>query len=325
MEASSATESWRKSLTPEMRKKIAALHKMTFWTYGKIPVLLGIWAICALIAIKVEPLWAKVPCWAMMGFVYHALGVFMHEGAHHAIFRNAWIDRPLGFLCGMVIFFPCSSYRATHLLHHQYENTMQDPDNLEASFPNKFLRTLIYWSFFIVGMPMYITQVTFTGPFRARGVRDTILAIIEPLAIAGLYFGLFTLAAKYAFGDLLINGWAMGIPFAILVANFRGLAEHTQLWHRDPPNPLKSTRTLKSNAFIRFFFNNQNHHLEHHLFPGAPWDSLDKIHDLLVDVYRKHDAAVVPGYLDWFRDAARWGPNRTISYQDARPVLDPPR
>jgi len=323
-EAQTSNESWRADLTPELRKEIAALHKLSAWTVLKIPALLGIWAICAAAAITVDSLWVRVPCWLMIGFVMHALGVFMHEGAHAALTRKSWIDRPLGFLCGLPVFFPCASYRATHLLHHQYENSPKDPDNLEANFPNRALRWLLYYGWFISGMPTYILLVTVTGPFRARGI-EKLWAVVEPLLIIGFYYGLFTLAGRYQWWDVLLNGWLWAVPFAVVIANFRGLAEHTQLWHRDPPDPLHSTRSLVSNPFIAFFFNNQNHHLEHHLFPGVPWNNLGKVHQLMKPIYAKRDASITKGYLQWVADALRYGPNRTLSYKNKQSLLDPPR
>ena len=320
-----AGESWKESLTPELRARIAELHKLTVWTRAKILVLLAIWAGCAAIAINVDLLVVQVPCWIVIGFVLHGLGVFMHEGAHNALFRNGWLDRPVGFLCGLPVFFPCSSYRATHLLHHQHENTAKDPDNLEANFPNPILRTLLYYGWFFGGMVVYIVLVTVTGPFRARGLKEKLACVVEPLLIAGFYYGLFTLAGRYGFGDILAKGWAWALPFAVLIANVRGLAEHTQLWHKDPPDPLHSTRSLISNRFVAFFFNNQNHHLEHHLFAGVPWNNLRKVHELLRPIYDKHEASVTRGYVQWIAGALRYGPNRTISYKRTEAVLDPPR
>ena len=318
-------ENWKRSLTPELREKIADLHRLTSWTRWKIVVLLGIWAGCAVLAINVDSLWLRLPCWIVIGFVLHGLGVFMHEGAHAALFRRPWLDRSVGFLCGLPVFFPCSSYRATHLLHHQYENTPQDPDNLEANLPNPYLRWLLYYAWFIGGMPVYIVLVTLAGPFRARGWANKLAAVVEPVLIVAFHWGLFHLASRYGFMSALANGWLWALPFTVLIANIRGLAEHTQLWHSTPPDPLHSTRSLKSVGFVSFFFNNQNHHLEHHLFPGLPWNSLGKVHDLLATVYREHGASVTKGYLHWLAGAFRHGPNRTLSYEGGQAVLDPPR
>jgi len=320
--AAGQIEQAAREIPDDIRRRITALHKITFWTRMKLLALLAIWGGCAALAINIHSLWVRLPCWIIIGFVLHSLGVFMHEGAHGSLFRKPWLDRPIGFLCGLPVFFSCSSYRATHLLHHRFENTPRDPDNLEANFPNRTARAILYYSWFLIGMPAYIISVTFTGPFRAQGWGNKVACVVEPLLIAAFYTVLFTLSSRYHFGDLLANGWAWALPFAVLVANFRGLAEHTQLWHGDPPDPYHSTRSLVSNRCIAFFFNNQNHHLEHHLFPALPWDALSKAHRLLQPVYEERGAAVAKGYLSWMADALRYGPNRTLSYRQKQSVLD---
>ncbi len=323
--AGTATDSWKKSLTPELRARIAELHRLTLWTRAKILVLLAIWAVFALAAIHVDSLLVRVPCWIVIGLALHGLGVMMHEGAHGNLFHVGWLDRPVGFLCGLPVFFPCSSYRASHFLHHKYENTLRDPDNLAANFPNPVLRAMVFYTWFLIGMPAYIALVTVTGPFRARGIRERLACVIEPLLIAAFYFGLFSAAAHYHFGDLLINGWAWGLLFAVLIANFRGLAEHTQLPQQSPPDPLQSTRSVRSNGVISFFFSNQNYHLDHHLFTGVPWNNLSRINALLRPMYQDRRAAVVPGYWQWIVGAFRFGPNRSATYADGEPVWDPDR
>ncbi len=323
-DADSSERSGRKAIPDEIRRRIVDLHQITVWTRLKILALLAIWGGCAALAITIDSLWVRLPCWVIIGFVLHSLGVFMHEGAHGALFRQPWLDRPIGFLCGLPVFFCCSSYRATHLLHHKYENTSLDPDNLEANIPNRAARALLYYLWFIIGMPAYILMVTVTGPFRAQGWQNKLACVVEPLLMAAFYTALFTLASRHHFGGALANGWAWALPSAVLIANFRGLAEHTQLWHRNPPDPFHSTRSLVSNRFIAFFFNNQNHHLEHHLFPGLPWNALGQAHRLLQPVYEERGASVTKGYLSWLADALRYGPNRTLSYRQQRSVLDRP-
>jgi fatty acid desaturase len=174
-------------------------------------------------------------------------------------------------------------------------------------------------------MPVYIGILTATGPFRARGSRERVACLAETLAIAAVHGTLFYLATRYGFWPILLNGWLLGIVFAMFIANFRGLAEHTQLWHTQPPDRFRSTRTTRSNRLLSFFFNNQNYHLEHHLFPGIPWNNLPRVHQLMNGIYREKQASVCRGYLSWAASALRYGPNRTLHYlADRRPVVDPP-
>ncbi len=310
-------------IPPDVLRQIGDLRRLTPWTRLKILALAGIWAAAAWVAVSVDSIWVQVPCWIAIALVLHGLGVFMHEGAHGQLFRRPWLDRSIGFLCGLPVMFPCSSYRATHLLHHQHENTPQDPDNLEANVRHAGVRALVYYAWFVVGMPIYILLVTVTGPFRARGWANRAACVGEPLLIGAFYAWLFSQAAADArLSHVLANGWALALPFAVVIANVRGLAEHTQLHHDSPPDPFRSTRSLESNRVVSFFFNNQNHHLEHHLFPGLPWNALGRVHALLKPVYEERGAAVTTGYGAWLADAVRYGPNRHLSYRNGRPTPD---
>ena len=301
--------SWRDDLTSLQRARIADLHAVSVWTWLKIPLTFLIWGATALAAMNSTSLWFRLPCWIVIGLTLHGLGVFMHEGAHGSLFRIGWLNRCVGFLCGLPVFFSCACYRATHLLHHKYENTARDPDNLYANIRSPLLRSFVFFTWFAVGAPLYIVVITIMAPFRASTAKERLACVAETLAIAALHGTLFYAASRYAFWPVLLNGWLMGGVFAVLIANFRGLAEHTQLWQTDPPNPFHSTRTTRSNAIISFFFNNQNYHLEHHLFPGVPWNNLPRMHQLLRPLYAERDAAICAGYASWALRAFRYGPN----------------
>lgn len=310
-----SSRSWTAHITPEMREQLIELHRINPWAHLKILLLLAIWATCGLVAIHVDILAVRIAAWMVIGLVLHGLGVFMHEGAHAALFRKKPLDRAIGFVCGLPLFFSCSNYRATHVLHHRYENSARDPDNLQANFPIKFVRGFVYWAWYIFGMPLYIILTTVTGPFRARGWREKTACLVETALIIGFHTLLFKAASRLGWWDVLLNGWILAMPFAVLIANVRGLAEHTMLWHAVPPDPLIATRTTLSNRVVSFFFNNQNYHLEHHLFPGLPWNNLPKANRVLQPIYRERGASVARGYLQYLAGAVRYGPLRNLSYR----------
>lgn len=169
-------------------------------------------------------------------------------------------------------------------------------------------------------MPLYVVHITVTGPFRARGWVEKLACVIEPIMVFGTLFVLFRLALQYNFMDYLLTGWIWALPFTVVIANLRRLSEHTQLDHKVPPDPLQSTRSFKTNALVRFFFNNQNHHLEHHLFPNVPWNNLGKVHKLLQPVYAERQAATTTSYLPWLAGALGKGPNSSMHYQNGRAI-----
>lgn len=313
--------SWKSKLTPEIEAKIKELEKNEPKYHAKILLLFAIWLGFGAVAVYVPYLWVRIPCWIMMGFAMHGLGVFMHEGAHNMLFGGA-IDRVIGFFCGLPLLFSCSNYRATHILHHRYENTDKDPDNLEANMPFKPLRWLVFYGWFIVGMPMYVSLLVLVGPFRAETWKERFACVLETTLMVGTYYGVYLAVTNYGLWDVFFNGWLMGLAAAIIIANVRGLAEHTILHHTDPPNQLKSTRAIRTNGFIRFFFNNQNYHLEHHLFPRVPWYNLGKVHELMRPIYEAEQAAVCPTYGQYLATAFRYGPTKHVRYENGRTILD---
>jgi fatty acid desaturase len=305
-----------------MRSTLRALHDTNPWVHAKVFLLIGIWGVCAVLATTSGSLLVRLPAWCLIGFALHGIAVFMHEGAHETLFRERLVNRAIGFLCGLPVFFSCSNYRATHLLHHRYENTAKDPDNLD-NIPGKFLRGFVYYTWYLVGTPVYILVLIVTGPFRAEGRREKFLCLFETAFMISFYFAVFRLASLYEVWGLLIDGWLMGLPFAMVIANVRGLAEHTMLRHDVPPDPLKATRTTRSTRFISFFFNNQNYHLEHHLFPAMPWNNLPRAHRLLQPIYEARRASVGHGYLQYLRSAFSCGPFRVPNYTtEHRVVVD---
>lgn len=313
-EESPSPEHWTQRLPPETRRRINELHGIEPWRHLKIPLLFAIWLGTATLAVWGGSLWVSVPCWILIGLCLHGLGVFMHEGAHHNLFRRPLVDRYIGFLCGLPVLISCSNYRATHVLHHRYENTPADPDNMAARFPSGLLRRLVYYSWYLVGMPVYAVVLVSTGPLRAEGWREKTACAAESLLLAGVYAGLIGGAFHIGFGSLLWTAWGGGLIVASLIANVRGLAEHTLLPQGDPPNPLWTTRSTPSSAVVSFFFNNQNYHLEHHLFPRVPWYNLPAVHRLLKPIYRQEQAAVCRSYVEYLSVALRHGPMSEVRY-----------
>ena len=71
---------WTRDLTPDMRERLKDLHKPRPWiSVRKIAVLLAIWGTLGATAIAVESWWVRVPCWLVIGLVFHGLGVAMRN------------------------------------------------------------------------------------------------------------------------------------------------------------------------------------------------------------------------------------------------------
>ena len=208
-----------------------------YWRRLKILVIVSLWLGMAALSIRVDSLWVWVPCWILIGFCLNALGEFMHEGAHHNLFRLPLLDRLVGFACGLPVLMSCSNYRATHQLHHRYVSTPADPDNFAVKFSNPIVRRIVYYAFYFVGMPIYAAQLLVTGPFRADGRVEKALCAIEGVALVGVYATVAWMAPRLGLTKTVLVGWVAGLAVASLIGNVKGLAEHTLLDQEDPPDP----------------------------------------------------------------------------------------
>lgn len=274
----------------------------------------GLWALGALWSCYVPNLWWRIPAWILIGFCIHGLGDFMHMCSHDRVFHKKGVDRLVGFLCGFPAVVSVSAYRAGHLLHHRYMNTPKDPDCLTFQIPHPGLRQKLIYVYLLVGAPLFVARLHLTAPFLARGWKEKALCVLESTLILSFYGLLLSAAITHGFLPLLVKVWLGGLGCAMLIANTRALAEHTRLVCQSPIDPLQAARTTLTSRGVSFFFNNQNYHLEHHLFPAVPWHNLDQVHQLLRPIYEQTDPSVAAGYVQYLREIFHHGPNAVLSY-----------
>ena len=314
MTVDAANQHWAHELTPDERTRLRALHCIEPWRLLKIPAFFAVCLAAVTLAARSGSLWIAAPFCILAGFGLHGLAIFMHEGAHGNLTRRPLLDRLLGFVCGLPAAVSCSNYNATHELHHRFENTPDDPDNMTALFPSSPLRPIVYYSWLLAGTPIYSVVLMAAGPWRAEGWREKLACILETILLLAFHGWLLSVWLDGA----LFYAWLGALAAASLIANVRGLAEHTLLPQGRPLNPFRATRSTVSNRVVSFFFNNQNYHLEHHLFPRVPWYNLPKLHELLSSSYRSRGAAVCLGYLDYLSAAILYGPMHETIYWPSR-------
>ena len=118
--------------------------------------------------------------------------------------------------------------------------------------------------------------------------------------------------------DALPICWLLPLLVAFIIVNVRGWSEHLLT---APGNLLTETRTVVSNAVVRFFLLNLNYHLEHHLCPGIPWYNVPQLHAELREEYRRAGAFIQQSYLAFLRDAFRTGIHgHSPAYPESNPA-----
>jgi fatty acid desaturase len=270
-------------LDPESRRALARLHQVEPSRGARrIAAYLVLWGAGGALAHASSSLLVRIPAWALIGLCLHGLGDMMHMCGHGRVFGRGWVDRAAGFLCGLPVFISCSCYWACHRLHHRWLGTERDPDAPQRIPPG--LRSRVLRVYLVVGFPIYAVRVAALGPIHAAGFGERAACLLETASMVAIYRALL----GPGLSPWLVDGWLMALPFAMLVANLRGLAEHAFLE--------RGTRTTLTPPIVSWFFNNQNHHVEHHLLPGLPWHALPAAHRILGPLYDGRTAVLGRGY-----------------------------
>lgn len=295
--------SWLKTLSREKQAAIRELHRVQpAWNLIAL-LFLAIWVTAGAL-ILIFPYWPiRLMAYAAIGVAIHGMANLMHEGIHGNLFRQRKLDQWLGFLLGAPALFSCTAYRVTHLLHHRYNRTEQDPDEFGNLKLHGTLLSLAFYVWLLVGMLLYLLHVPLTALTRGKP-RERIGVTAEYTFLAGIYGAVFLLAIRYDFLVAVLHCWVFPLIFAAVFGNVRGWAEHMLTI---PGHPLTQSRTVTGNRILSFLNINLNYHLEHHLFPGIPWYNLPRLHRLLQDEYRQAGSFIYKSYLKFLWDAFRAG------------------
>lgn len=227
--------------------------------------------------------------WQMLGVILlgamFAHGVeLQHQVLHNQGFRTGWLNEFAGVLVGLPMLVSFAGYQASHLRHHRLLGT---PDNKEffdygdqygASrlvtvlvWAKRFLMPVHYVGFLKnVGRALTGREVPGESPDVAKRVRRDHLIMLAAIAALAL------ISAATQFSVILV---AWMIPLVLVAAPLHALIEMPEHYRCDvtSTNVFRNTRSIKSNAFMTWFTNGNNFHVEHHMMPGLP---LDRLHDL---------------------------------------------
>ncbi len=237
----------------------------------------------------------------------HALTLIMHDGAHYLLHRNEKINDFLSnVFCSFPLMLSTEVYRKTHWKHHQFTQTMKDPNYVimqreEAwHYPKKEeeVKKLLIKDLFFLGISDHMKILKDWQLLPNLKEASLLEKIVFP-------FFMTTVLATVWFG----NFWAEFIVFqagALLInplARMRAMSEHAHYESegQDRVHKLGETPTINAGVIERFFFApfNTNRHLEHHLYPTIPYYGLEKAHEIVkkTDVYQRHCRYELDGYL----------------------------
>lgn len=265
-----------------------------------------IWLIAAIIQHADQPGLAFLLS-LVLAWVWAGLFAPFHECTHQSAFLSPLGNKLGVWLTGVPFLMAPSVYRTFHFEHHRHTQDLEKDPEL-ANDPR--------YAAWPLGWPNWLTAATGIGLiqlklsplfgfcFKAESEWEQFarwapkipdrIAVVRECMLLLMLWALFIVAAIVWIPG---GGWLL---FAAWFAHvFQGLwimAEHTGLPHEG--TILARTRSVTSNAFVRFWLWNMNYHAEHHAWPGMPWHQLPAAHQQI----QSQLDSFVPGYVALHRN-----------------------
>jgi len=260
---------------------------------------------CGVLAWNAESPWIVWPAYLAMGYLWMGIVTFMHDCTHLILFRKRWKNWAFGIFSTLPILITFTSFMDDHLAHHKYNRGPNDPDAFTMG-ARRFPDFLLFYGYILIGG--LLTAIHFNFIYPMQKLRGTRLWIhIGELALRIVAYGaLIFWASQAGLAGKVLSVWLIPVYFFSVLNSIRFIAEHY-----DTPwgaGQLASTRTVISNPVNRFFWNNINYHIGHHVYPGVPWHNLAKLHQAMLPAIEKAGALVEPSYLGVFWRACVNGP-----------------
>lgn len=270
------------------------------------------WAVIVtamIVAIRIDSIPVYLVAGVIIGTRIQCLAVIMHDACHNVFFSNRRANDLIGdIFVAYPLMLSLDLYRANHMQHHRYTNTVhdydyriqrRDPDQHFPKSPRGMARLLL----------RSVTGLNYYRIARAGRIWAPIANFHNPKRFGFDYR--LSLRLRYVVWAVLVYGAILWSPFRwqilglILIPQFfwvnvfnriRAMAEHNGL---PDSQELNGTRTVIPTLLDRFLIGpmNVSYHLEHHLFPSVPWHNLRRLHrHLMTDPAYAANAHVTPGY-----------------------------
>ncbi len=244
--------------------------------------------------------WWGVPVFMIHGLLINYLYAAQHESSHETVFRVRWMNEWLGRFTGFVLMYPRDYDRWQHLTHHR--NT-QDPEKDSELLITGLGSGLFGYLLALSGISLWLglgkTMIQHALGKAPANKSEYYLTDQQQRAVIAEARWHLAGYALIAVVSILFETWAAVILWvAPTVAmawthQLQNYIEHTGL-PTGGKDIWTNTRTVKTNAFMRWLSWGMVYHAAHHTYPAVPFHRLKALNDALV--------------------TARGGPSPTDSY-----------
>ena len=255
--------------------------------------------------------WLVIPaCLLYSSILATFLYALSHECAHGTAFRSRWLNETVFWISSLWYFEEPYQRRYTHASHHSY--TWINGKDAQMPFAH---RPLTLWGWFVEVSGLWLTA--FEAKALVQNACGRIPAEVRRCAPESewpkLIWNARAFLAVYGVGTAIsvAVGWTWPL-YLIVIPRFVGgpvmtlliLMQHVEM-AEDQHDLTRSTRSFRTNPFVRLIYCNMNHHIEHHLYPTVPFYALPRLSEALGGQLPEPDPGLLRTSLAVLRIVAR--------------------
>ena len=240
---------------------------------------LGAAAACTTALVLTWGTWWAVPFFLLQGLLINMFYAGEHECDHGTVFTSPTLNRWVAHVFGFWILLPSDYHKWSHFAHHRHT---QDWEKDTEILDRRPFDSAWHYVWMLSGLLYYVQRVRLVLRLAGGSAPEWYLTTRQRRqVIVSARWHLAGYAAIAASAVALGSWWPVTYWLGPLVCmhwsyRLQGTAEHTGLTHA--PNTLLNTRTLKTNAFMRWLHWNMTYHTVHHTYPAVPFHALPLLH-----------------------------------------------
>jgi sphingolipid 4-desaturase/C4-monooxygenase len=255
---------------PEVRQLIRPNPGSFWWIVGLVIAHLTIAAL-----VSEAPWWIVVVVAYVIGaFLTHALGVLIHESAHHLVFRRPVPSILAGMLANLPLFFPSARlFQIYHLRHHAFLGVYE----LDGDIPSLWEARLAGRS--PVGKALWLSLFPLIQLVRLVRMKE--IRAIDGWVVANTAIQIgFNVAVVLVLGPKALAYLVLSLyfPLSLHLLGGRWVQEHFLA-------SVSGQETFSYYGPVNRLTFNVGHHVEHHDFTGVAWNNLPKLRRLADESY----------------------------------------
>ncbi len=291
---------------PLSRSEVARLTQLrSLPNLIKIPLFSGLMVLLTWLAWTTPSGLARWASYLGIGYLWMGMVTFMHDATHNTLFRSRPANLVFGIVCMLPLMASFIAFKEDHLEHHRHNRSPKDPDAFTMG-KRGVADFILFYAYIVGGALLSFIHFNFIYPVQRFGRKQWTIHLFETALKVVCYWALIAWALRHDVLGKTLEVWLVPVFIFSVFNSIRFLAEHYETpWDE---GQLTGSRATISNPVNRFFWNNINWHIGHHVYPAVPWYNLEELHELMRPTIEARGGIVDKSYTSVFLKALLRGP-----------------